>query len=346
MQRIIVLFLLAVLTCQTSSAQNEPMTGKDLTGLWKGTLYNDSTGLYHPFELAISENKGKLTGYSETIFYENGKEEIGIRSVKIRTKEDKIIVEDVSLIANTYSIPPPKGVKKLLVLSYSENDTARILSGKWSTNRTKIYLPATGIVEVHRKQDFKSTALFKKLVELKLDDELSFNPKEKQPEPEMVVVLEKEVTETPVKKEKPKKEKKPEVKPEPEVAVTPVIVPPAADIATRKITSIQSVEYESDSLVLTLYDNGDVDGDTVSIAMNGKLIFSKQGLTTKASSKTIYVNELAADSIQLIMYAENLGSIPPNTGLLVVSDGEKRYDVRFSADLQSNAAIILRRKKK
>jgi hypothetical protein len=46
------------------------------------------------------------------------------------------------------------------------------------------------------------------------------------------------------------------------------------------------------------------------------------------------------------MYAENLGEIPPNTGLLVVRDGEKVYDVRFTADLKSNAAIILRRKRK
>jgi hypothetical protein len=27
-------------------------------------------------------------------------------------------------------------------------------------------------------------------------------------------------------------------------------------------------------------------------------------------------------------------------------DGEKRYEVRFSADLQTNAAILLRRKQK
>jgi hypothetical protein len=45
------------------------------------------------------------------------------------------------------------------------------------------------------------------------------------------------------------------------------------------------------------------------------------------------------------MYAENLGSIPPNTGLLIIMDGEKRYEVRFSADLKTNAAILLRRRK-
>ena len=60
---------------------------------------------------------------------------------------------------------------------------------------------------------------------------------------------------------------------------------------------------------------------------------------------TIYIDEETPDSIQLVMYAENLGSIPPNTGLLIVRDGSSIYEVRFSADLKTNAAIILRRKK-
>ena len=85
-------------------------------------------------------------------------------------------------------------------------------------------------------------------------------------------------------------------------------------------------------------------GDTVTVLMNGNVIFSKVGLTTKANSKTIYITP-NMDSVKLVMYAENLGSIPPNTGLLIVNDGKKRYDVRFTADLKTNAAIVLRRKK-
>jgi hypothetical protein len=45
------------------------------------------------------------------------------------------------------------------------------------------------------------------------------------------------------------------------------------------------------------------------------------------------------------MYAENLGRIPPNTGLLTLMDGEDRYDIRFSGDFQKNSAIILKRKR-
>ena len=120
----------------------------------------------------------------------------------------------------------------------------------------------------------------------------------------------------------------------------------AAEIAKRTIETIKSVEIKSDSLLLTLYDNGVVDGDTVSVLLNGKVIMPMQGLSTKAINKSIYLTPEMGDSIVLIMYAENLGSIPPNTGLLVVHDGEDIYEIRFSGDLEKNAAIILKRKKK
>lgn len=119
----------------------------------------------------------------------------------------------------------------------------------------------------------------------------------------------------------------------------------AVNISSRKIETIESVSFKTDSLVLTLYDNGEVDGDTVSVLMNGKIIVGKQGLTTNAYTKTIYITPDLPDSIQLIMYAENLGALPPNTGLLIIQDGTERHEIRFTGDLQKNAAILLRRRK-
>jgi hypothetical protein len=119
---------------------------------------------------------------------------------------------------------------------------------------------------------------------------------------------------------------------------------PAVDVDKRKTITQQTVYFRSDSLQLALYDNGEVDGDTVSVLMNGEIIMAKQGLSTNAIRKSIYIDR-DADSVQLIMYAENLGSIAPNTGLLVVRDGKDIYEIRFSGDLQRNAAIIFKRKK-
>ena len=115
-------------------------------------------------------------------------------------------------------------------------------------------------------------------------------------------------------------------------------------VADRKNETMQDIYFKNDSLILSLYDNGIVDGDTVSVFMNGENIISKQKLKESAIKKTIYVSP-NSDTLQLVLFAENLGTIPPNTGLLTIRDGDDVYQVRFSADLQKNASIVLRKKK-
>ena len=100
----------------------------------------------------------------------------------------------------------------------------------------------------------------------------------------------------------------------------------ATQVAQRKNVVQQTVSFSTDSLQLALYDNGEVDGDTVSVLMNGSLILARQGLSTNAIRHTIYIPK-NLDQVELVMYAETLGSIPPNTGLLVIRDGKKLYEI-------------------
>ena len=483
------------------------LTAQDITGLWKGEMYVDSVKLHLPYEILISDNKGKLTGYSRVIFFKDGVqggiEEPGIQDINIKQNGDRITIEDEGFLEHNFSIKPPKQVKKTMVLTLIVSDTDMIMKGSWNTNRTKYYLVATGTATLKRKNDYKTTALYKRLDTLKLTSKLTINlPVTKPlpslaittlpsintalpevqpaiPEPELLIPAIDKVTFLLIPFLKPKQQQtiatikapsllqkafyksittstlvylpkeaqvvlkpaliiaaatapkpkqetpilatptvtqkketktivaapatlKPTVAPTPLSSITASAVKPvpkpkqvapaapaftpvlenakatvseiktvditnhsstvkievlpvkviapsvtqgAAELDKRTILSEQSFFFESDSLVLTLYDNGDVDGDTVTVVMNGNIIFSKQGLSTRANTKTIQISP-TADSVKLVMYAENLGEIPPNTGLLVVMDGVKRYDVRFAADLKSNAAIVLRRRKK
>jgi len=325
----------------------------DVTGLWKGSMYNDTTGQFLKYEIAISEKKGKLYGFTHTYFIYEDKEYHGVKKVKITRQDGKIIVEDLELIANNYPISPNKKVKQLDVLTLTISEGIMTLSGPFSTRRTKEYHSLTGSINVERKSNFKQSALVPHLEELGLADDLSFVQEEK------IKALSAVVQNTPQPKENITKEKgnivvknNPEIKGSVKIdtAAKPTTViaktntsSKAADINNRVIETIQSVNYTSDSLVLTLYDNGEVDGDTVSILMNGEVIVAKAGLSTNAVRKTIYTKDIK-DSIQIVMYAENLGSLPPNTGLLIVYDGTERYEIRFSGDLKKNAAIVFRRK--
>lgn len=116
-------------------------------------------------------------------------------------------------------------------------------------------------------------------------------------------------------------------------------------IAGRKSEFSQVVDFKADSLVLSLYDNGEIDGDTVSVIMNGETIMAKQGIKASAIRKTIYIKPGQDEDFTLVLFADNLGKYPPNTGLLVVHDGEDVYHLRFSSDFQKSTGIVFRRKK-
>lgn len=339
---------------------------QDISGVWIGSIYNDTTRETIHYELAISEAKGKENGYSHTTFIIDNVKNIGVKSVTIKSKDDHYYVVDDKYIYNNYPEPPAKGVKMFSFLSLSENDSAEVLSGIWRTNPTKIYRPLTGTIFLEKKKKVKpqETLIVGELVNLGLGDKLSFlQPSvaanmlaidKKANIPEKTVAA----NETPsVAKNSIEQKPAPEVKKvpatpppaAPAVKTVPVIPPPpppAAELAKRKIESIRTVDIVQDSLIFSLYDNGTIDGDTVSVLVNGKVVMPRVGLLERATNKTIYLTPEMGDTINVIMYAENLGSIPPNTGLLVVRDGERNYEIFFTGDLKQNAEIKLVRKKK
>jgi len=122
---------------------------------------------------------------------------------------------------------------------------------------------------------------------------------------------------------------------------------PAAMLVDGRITDpSETIYFKSDSISIALYDNGEVDGDTVSVIINDEMFIEKQGLRSSAFRKTFYVPQDQGDSLLVVLFANNLGKYPPNTGLLQIKDGEEIFYVRFKADLDRNAAIVLRRKSK
>ncbi len=104
------------------------------------------------------------------------------------------------------------------------------------------------------------------------------------------------------------------------------------------------IEVESDSLKIDFYDNGEVDGDSISIFFNNKLMAFHQKLSTRSVHFDVVLDSLKKIN-ELTMFAENLGSIPPNTALMIIHDGSKNYNIRLLSNLEKNATIKIKRKK-
>ena len=135
---------------------------EDITGMWYGELtIIDTQKVNLPYEIAVSEEKGKLFGYSRIVFHANGKDEAGVQNISIRRKGNNIVMEDEGFITHNFSINPSRHVKKRMIVVLTTTDTEMILEGSWSTNLTRYNKPYKGTVLLKRKIDFKKLELFK-----------------------------------------------------------------------------------------------------------------------------------------------------------------------------------------
>ena len=163
----------------------------------------------------------------------------------------------------------------------------------------------------------------------------------KQPE----VINKRPVTTAPVQADRIKNNRPDTAKRKPTFTV-PIIkerppqVPLPKPILTRKNPVVKQIKAAPGEITIALYDNGIIDGDTVSIYHNNELIFSKAGLSDKPVEIKVKVDEQHPHH-EIVMVAENLGTIPPNTSLMIVTEGTKRSEVFISSSEQKNAKVVI-----
>lgn len=112
----------------------------------------------------------------------------------------------------------------------------------------------------------------------------------------------------------------------------------------REKVVAEELIVDSDTIKVDFYDNGEIDGDSISVFLNDKLIAFNRILSTRSVHFDIVLDS-TKDINELTMFADNLGSIAPNTALMVVNDSKKRYEVRLSSNLEKNATVRLKRKR-
>ena len=112
---------------------------------------------------------------------------------------------------------------------------------------------------------------------------------------------------------------------------------------TRTRQLVQEIPVSGDSLELRFYDNAEIDGDSIAVFLNDKMLVEHVRL-----SETAYIIKLPVAELQptndLVMVAENLGSIPPNTSLMIAMVDGKRYEARLASTEGSSALVRFVRK--
>ena len=188
----------------------------------------------------------------------------------------------------------------------------------------------------------------------------------KEPKPEKV----KPVKEPKPEKVKPVKEPKPEKAPrvkqdsakqrdvfawmpkqKPSETAAPTYKPkPLSDpdlaFRERKKVLVQQLDLNTDNLELRIFDNGIIDDDTIALFINNEKIRSFYRLKSESLSLD-YLADNLPDTIDIVMVAQNMGFIPPNTAVMEMVMNDKVYTLGLeSTDSTSAMVRIINHRKK
>ena len=121
----------------------------------------------------------------------------------------------------------------------------------------------------------------------------------------------------------------------------PVTQGPIPKVLLERENNLVKTIYTNERLAtVEIFDNGTIDNDTISLYHNNKLVISHAKLNYTPIRLKIDCSENNKRH-ELIMVAENLGEIPPNTALMVITAGKKRYEVFLTSNEQRNAKVVI-----
>ncbi len=119
-----------------------------------------------------------------------------------------------------------------------------------------------------------------------------------------------------------------------------VACPPGKITLTKEASSIfNEIKVDTGTIRLDFYDNAEIDGDTISVTVDNQNVVSHQRLGLKPITVSIKI-DLKKTEHEVVMIAENEGSIPPNTALLMVTAGDKRYRLFLSSDSEQKKVLV------
>jgi hypothetical protein len=115
---------------------------------------------------------------------------------------------------------------------------------------------------------------------------------------------------------------------------------PEPEEKPRKIKVQKIVEVQSRQLRLRAWDSGTVDGDVITIFLNGEQVLFRHQVSKRRYAFPITLKE---DHNFMVMYADDIGDIVPNTVAVSIDDGVREQMVVLSSDLEESGAVLLKK---
>lgn len=320
------LSIFMLLSYRHSNAQNVN------TGTWNGIFYTSYIRLGNPkLVVEIFDFKDSMFTGITHLYYRDGKYEHYRMAGKYFQKDSLFVMMEVSTIAVDLGM-----YGNCLGTYYLKNKYKAgylLLDGIWKPN-------------IPDCSENSIITLQKKLPEIKRNSSpvKQQTAKNKQQTNAPVVNKEQNKDLKPLKREKAVNITgaiEPVKKNDPVIKILPVM--PA--VISKRDTDIQSLLEidiaDKDSIRVDVYDNGDIDGDSVSVYENERQRIFKKEISAKPITFYVSLNKTTNPIMHLRLVAESLGSIPPCTALMIVTTRTKRYEVHLSSNFRKNATLEL-----
>jgi hypothetical protein len=328
---------------------------QNLTGIWRG-YFHTSDGDEYRFELQIEQTKtNRISGvsysYLDKRFYgkatltgnfnKTGKSAL---IQEIKTVEVKMSGSSFACIMKCAFVYTKSGKEEFLEGTYTS--TFEKSYPEMGVKRGEACGPGKVYLRKVTTSDFYVEPFLRNKVVPKTDT-IARKPVTKPP------VILKPKTEQQKPKPKPPVSNVP-VKKDTVKTTGPVVIEkqkerprfnPPAETRSRENELVKTFTVSDEEVTVKFYDNGEIDNDTISVYLDGKAIISNQRLSTSPIMVKIKMDEDYPEHT-LVMVAENLGRIPPNTSLMVVQDGDNRYQASITSTEQKNAMVRFRYQKK
>jgi hypothetical protein len=338
------------------------LSAQDFTGQWKGQFTDNSTSFMGwggdkcEYVLELECDGNEVNGFSYTYFNEGGRRYYTICKLKGKLNKKSQYVEVTEIERTKTNVPVNiRNCFQIHKLTFFKQGDVQTLEGSWLPAPNQEGDCGFGTTVLSRRVLKKNIPAFNNTtarnVKKKDDPAVKFADKNKTAPP-VAKKTPPPAVNPPVAKNTPNTKNNPAVKTVPQQKAQPQAKESADVVKTnpairqtpnmgfdkRDAKVLKTIQIENETFRVDLYDNGDIDGDTISLFFNGKLLLSQKRLTDKAITLNLNADG-GRDVNELVMYAENLGSIPPNTAVMIVTDGEKRYEVRITSDLEKSGVI-------
>ena len=342
---------------QYSSRVNSSNKNKktiNLNGQWKGgfdeTSYNFAGlgGNNITYVLELTTEGSRVSGYSYTYFTEGAKRYYTICRLtgSLNRATNELVVTEVE--RTKFNTPPDfHNCFQTHRLHYEKgDDNTEFLRGTWIPAPNQGEGCGNGTTLLSRRivnrlpLGIKPSDSNKNTVKAPVKKAAPKNP---------VVITPKKTVPPVVKKATPQKPKI--EKSETVINETPIeekreinsktLIDKSPKLENRKKNVVKTIVIEQPTFRVDFYDNGEIDGDSITVFYNGRAVLSNKRLSDKPISLTLTLDKNAAEN-EVVMYAENLGTIPPNTALMIVTDGSRRYEVRMESDLGKSGSVIFK----